>query len=105
MPVLEPVPWNATGIKDYSITKKQTICCVCKAAIVKGEVRLDYRFRQSKLLSDQLRFHPACVRGVPGDTRGRDIATLRSWLEKPDIAAPTRSILEDVLKSLQEEQE
>ena len=90
------------GIKAWDVApaKARANCCVCDTRVAGGDFRLDYRFRQDTSLRSQKRFHPACVHGIPDDTRVRDRRQVRAWLGDAALSADARAMLEGVLAAL-----
>ena len=101
MPVLEPAPWNAVGLKTWAkAATNRTTCCFCKLAIPKGSVWFSYRFKMTHQLSDQLRLHSGCPAEMPAGTRARDINVLHVWLADPALDADAKSHSEVALAML-----
>ena len=94
-------PWNVVGIKSWDVAPTgQAVCWWCKAKIDKGSVRFDYRLKATKLLSDQRRFHPRCIKDCPAETRARDIRYVKHMLEG-DLPEHARAVIKEALESLE----
>ena len=79
----------------------RAVCEKCKTKIVAGNVRFDYRFKVSDKLGDQKRICKHCVKDLPIETRSRDIAQLKRWLQPGhdlahDVAATVEAVLDEL---------
>ena len=94
---------NAVGLKMWEMPPKRSSakCFGCNANTVAGEVRFEYRFKQSTSLRDQKRLHSRCVRSMPVATRARDVRVLQRWLADPTLVDEVvRTVLRDSLALL-----
>ena len=91
---LDREEWNAVGIKEYDLAPTAAAkCFICDQACSKGQYRLAYRRKQTKLLSDQRRFHPECAHQLPVDTRRRDRLFLKRLLKDDTLEPAARTLL------------
>ena len=97
----EPEPWNAVGMKEWDVAPTGlAMCFVCKKKMMKGELRLSYRFKQTKARGDQKRCRHSCAEGIPKATRPRELNVIRRWLLADALSLEHRALLDQSLAAL-----
>ena len=92
---------NAIGIISFDIApSSRAKCFVCDAPILRGTLRLDYRFKRSNSLKDQRRFHAGCAGGIPAATRATDLIVVEGFLKRDDLVMSSRITLQQVAARL-----
>ena len=54
---------------------------------------MDYRFKVTSSMRDQLRLHPKCAAGLPVDTRERDRRMLFQWMKDETLSTEAAEML------------
>ena len=96
-----PARRELMGLKNFDVAAtSRSVCHICSANIMVGTLRFTYRFKESRIFSDERGVHAHCLTGLPACTRAEDVVRLRAWALQEGHTHEQHEKFENVIASL-----
>jgi len=99
----KPLALFPQGLREFDFAAtSRSECMICKNKILKGDIWLSYRFKESHSFKDERRVHPGCCRALPSSTREVNIQFITDALAQPALGTIAKKVLGSALSDLLE---